>query len=54
MAVWKRGKPGSAIVHSDQGSTYASTDYQKLLKSHDLVCSMSRKGGGHRTPTIQL
>ena len=40
----KRGKPGSVIVHSDQGSTYASTDYQKLLKSHDLVCSMSRKG----------
>lgn len=44
MAVWKRGKLGSVIVHSDQGSTYASTDYQKLLKSHDLVCSMSRKG----------
>lgn len=32
------------IVHSDQGSTYASGDYQKLLKEHELSCSMSRKG----------
>ncbi len=32
------------IVHSDRGSQYASHDYQNLLKKHDLVCSMSRKG----------
>jgi len=28
----------------DQGSTYASGDYQQLLSQHHLVCSMSRKG----------
>ena len=44
MAVWRRGKVKDVIVHSDQGSTYASGSYQKLLKEHDLVCSMSRKG----------
>lgn len=44
MAVWRRGKVKSVIVHSDQGSTYASNDYQKLLKENDLLCSMSRKG----------
>jgi hypothetical protein len=33
-----------AIVPSDQGSTYASGDYQALLKNNELVCSMSRKG----------
>ncbi len=44
MAVWRRGKVKSVIVHSDQGSTYASSDYQKLLKENDLLCSMSRKG----------
>jgi putative transposase len=44
MAVWRRGKARSVIVHSDQGSTYASSDYQKLLKENDLLCSMSRKG----------
>jgi putative transposase len=44
MAVWRRGKVKSVIVHSDQGSTYASGDYQRLLKENDLLCSMSRKG----------
>lgn len=44
MAVWRRGMVKHVIVHSDQGSTYASGDYQKLLKEHHLSCSMSRKG----------
>ncbi len=44
MAMWRRGKVQDVIVHSDQGSTYASGDYQQQLKANDLVCSMSRKG----------
>jgi len=44
MAIWRRGKVRHVIVHSDQGSTYASSDYQQLLKEHHLICSMSRKG----------
>lgn len=44
MAVWKRGEVDSVIVHSDQGSTYASADYQRLMKDNKLICSMSRKG----------
>lgn len=44
MAIWRRGKIDSVIVHSDQGSTYASGDYQRLMKEHNLSCSMSRKG----------
>ncbi len=28
----------------DQGSTYASSDYQQQLKENNLICSMSRKG----------
>ncbi len=44
MAIWRRGKVKDVIVHSDQGSTYASGDYQKQLKDHSLRCSMSRKG----------
>lgn len=44
MAVWRRGKVDSVIVHSDQGSTYASGDYQRQLKENSLLCSMSRKG----------
>lgn len=44
MAVWRRGYKRDVIVHSDQGSTYASSAYQQLLREHQLVCSMSRKG----------
>jgi transposase InsO family protein len=44
MAVWRRCKVDSVVVHSDQGSTYASADYQQLLKDNSLLCSMSRKG----------
>ena len=44
MAV-KLRKPGSGLIHhSDRGSQYASHDYQKLLKQHKMLCSMSRKG----------
>lgn len=44
MSLWRRGKVKNVIVHSDQGSTYASGDYQSLLSEHKLRCSMSRKG----------
>lgn len=44
MALWRRKHPKGVIVHSDQGSTYASNDYQALLKEKKLVCSMSRRG----------
>lgn len=44
MAVWRRGKVDGVIVHSDQGSTYASGDYRKQLARHRLTCSMARKG----------
>ncbi len=30
--------------HSDQGSTYASEDYQQVLDEHGITCSMSRRG----------
>jgi transposase InsO family protein len=32
------------IVHSAQGSTYASSNYQALLTYHGMLPSMSRKG----------
>jgi len=44
MAIWRRGKVKGVIVHSDQGSTYASGDYRKQLAKHKLICSMARKG----------
>ena len=44
MALWRRGQVNNIIVHSDQGSTYASGDYQQQLSDNKLRCSMSRKG----------
>lgn len=37
--------PGVDLLHhSDQGSTYASEDYQDVLAAHGITCSMSRRG----------
>lgn len=44
MAIHRRKKDKNVIVHSDQGSTYASADYQRLLSTNHFCCSMSRKG----------
>ena len=44
MAMWRRHMPTDVIVHSDRGIQYCSGAYQKLLKKHDLICSMSAKG----------
>jgi transposase InsO family protein len=44
MAIWRRGRVQDVIVHSDQGSTYASGVYQQQLRENGLICSMSRKG----------
>ena len=43
MAINRRGA-GPAILHSDQGSTYAAADYRALLSRHAIRQSMSRKG----------
>ena len=44
VAIWRRGNVKDVILHSDQGSTYASGEYRKLLAENGLLCSMSRKG----------
>ena len=44
MAVWNR-RPGEGLIHhSDRGSQYASGAFRKLLKTHKIKGSMSRKG----------
>jgi putative transposase len=44
MAIWSRKPPPGLIIHSDRGSQYCSYEYQKILKLHGLVCSMSKRG----------
>ena len=44
MAIWRRKPAPGLIFHSDRGSQYCSYDFQKLLKTHAIRSSMSRKG----------
>ena len=44
MAVFRRGRPKSVLHHSDQGTQYTSENFQRLLETHGIVCSMSRRG----------
>lgn len=44
MALWRRKPPRGLILHSDRGSQYCSHEYQKLLTTHGLTCSMSKRG----------
>jgi transposase InsO family protein len=45
MALWRRRPPkGQLIHHSDRGVQYASDAFGKLLKTHGIEGSMSRKG----------
>lgn len=42
-AIDDRQPEQGLLVHSDQGREYYASDYQAILKRHELVCSMSRK-----------
>jgi putative transposase len=44
MAIWRRLPARGLVFHSDRGSQYCSNDFRKMLKSHGMVSSMSRKG----------
>jgi putative transposase len=44
MAIWRRGRPGALLHHSDRGSQYASEQFQRLMADNGVDCSMSRSG----------
>ena len=44
MALKRRAPSLGLLHHSDQGSTYASEDYQDVLAAAGITCSMSRRG----------
>ena len=44
MAIWRRGRPDALLHHSDQGSQYASEQFQQLMADNGVACSMSRSG----------
>jgi len=44
MALKRRCPDVGLLHHSDQGSPYASEDYQTILEARAITCSMSRRG----------
>lgn len=44
MALFRRKIKSPLLLHADRGSQYASDNYQQLLRTHNIQCSMSRKG----------
>jgi putative transposase len=44
MALWQRSEHTPAILHSDRGCQFTSQEYQRFLKGHNLICSMSAVG----------
>ena len=44
MALWQREDRSPVILHSDRGCQFTSDEYQRFLKGHNLVCSMSAVG----------
>lgn len=44
MALFRRRVNSNILLHSDRGSQYASDNMQRLLRSHGIRCSMSRRG----------
>jgi transposase InsO family protein len=44
MALRRRQVAKGLIIHSDQGSQYASQEFRAILNSFQVVQSMSRKG----------
>ena len=52
-ALTRRCPEIGLLHHSDQGSTYASGDYQDVLAARGIVCSMSRRGNCHDNAVME-
>ena len=44
MALWQRHERSPVILHSDRGCQFTSGEYQRFLKGHHLIQSMSAVG----------
>jgi putative transposase len=53
MALKRRCPEMGLLHHSDQGCTYASEDYQRMLDAYGITCSMSRRGDCHDNAVME-
>ena len=53
MAVALRQPPNGCIHHTDRGSQYCSHDYQKILRQHGFMVSISGKGNCYDNAAVE-
>jgi transposase InsO family protein len=53
MAIKQRHPKPGLIHHSDQGIQYACVAYRAILKTYDMIPSMSRKGNCHDNAVVE-
>jgi transposase InsO family protein len=53
MALKRRCPDAGLLHHSDQGSPYASEDYQTILEARGITCSMSRRGNCYDNAVVE-
>jgi transposase InsO family protein len=53
MALKRRRPEAGLLHHSDQGCTYASEDYQRVLDARGITCSMSRRENCHDNAVME-
>lgn len=44
MALWQRQDRSPLVLHSDRGCQFTSEEYQRFLRGHNVICSMSGVG----------
>ena len=54
MALKRRCPDVGLLHHSDQGSPYASEDYQTILDAHGITGSMSRRGNCYDNAVMEV
>ena len=49
----KRQPPPGLVHHSDRGVQYASAEYVRMLRDHEIIPSMSRPGNPYDNATCE-
>lgn len=53
IALWQKKQQEPVILHYDQGSQFTSHEYQRFLKDHNVVSSMSAVGSCYDNTTAE-
>jgi putative transposase len=53
MAIRRQYPEQPVLLHSDQGSQYSSYEWQLLLKTHNIIPSMSRRGNCYDNAVVE-